>query len=206
MLFCPGTGHADCLSQTRMYESEVSPSLYSVMLLLGKFQRRRGVTLRNCSDTLPFGPRPKDEPTFANQIRTVNSPCSCASHQPQLYSPWQCSNTHKTIHQHDYFTRSRILPQLSDGSYEASHLVDAAIQYFNSQAKPMNQCQRSAFKRLAEPNIFHHLGHVDPSSTLSREHMLSLLQIFNEFFFFSALSLDFRWRTLPDNVLDQCSM
>jgi hypothetical protein len=157
----------------------------------------------------PFGPLPDSFQSFANLSRTLNEPCTCNYHQPHLYSPGQCRNGHAIIHQHNHDTRGRVPPQFCHLSYEALHLANAAFQYFSKAPKSINQRQQFALQRFAhlphQTNIFHHLGRPDPSHALPRKRILPLLQIFNDVFFFSALTLDFGWRALPNFILGWCS-
>jgi hypothetical protein len=154
-----------------------------------------------------FGPPPHDIWTFAHLIRTVNEPCTCSDHQPHLYLPGECSKTHMMIHQHHHDTRSGI--QLFSHSYEGLHLAASATQYFSKPISFMTHTQQSAialFKHLQyETDTFQNLGLPDAVRAFPRRDMLQLLQIYNDLFFFSALTLDVGWRTLPGGLLGQCS-
>jgi hypothetical protein len=96
------------------------------------------------------------------------------------------------ICQHHYDTRSGI--QLFSHSYEGLFLAASATQYFSKPILFMTHTQQSAialFKHLQyETDTFQNLGLPDAVRAFPRRYMLQLLQIYNDLFFFSALTLD----------------
>ncbi|KAI8933931.1 hypothetical protein NX059_009624 [Plenodomus lindquistii] len=176
------------------YRARSPPSLG----LLNHGLRRVGDTPKDERFVPEFpGAEPTSQEDFYDSIRTRNAPCSC----PSCWGDYKCTRAHS--HRRIQVPESGEMRPLVGSRYEAMHLVDAAVQFFTRKEKDMSEEQMwsvSVFRDLfhQEPELWDALDKVPGKDHVNKVTMGSLLDLFNQIFFFGALDVRFRWQEMKD--------
>jgi hypothetical protein len=80
------------------------------------------------------------------------------------------------------------------------------MQYFTKATKDMTPMQQDALKRFerlksSRESTLSKLGWKDGARALACHRVLSIINIYNDLFFFGAVKMDFQWRELEPNLL-----